>query len=108
MTIRETILAAATGIVLLLDTPILAEGCLDCGPPDPSPSVTSRQSDSDNAYTPNQRIYYGACTCDRFTVAWGFETQAFREEMARSQCLMLRHKQRCEVTDQSYIPGELK
>jgi hypothetical protein len=95
-------------LILCASTAHAEGGCWDdCEPPAPPPAVTPQLPDGDSEYTPGPRIFYAQCTCTEFRTAWGFETKAFREEMARSQCMMLRHKRQCEVTDQAY-EGVLK
>lgn len=65
--------------------------------------------DGESPYDPYARTYFATCFCDgRMTVAWGFETQAFRRQAAEHQCRVLNEKRRCAITDQEYGAGEGK
>jgi hypothetical protein len=64
--------------------------------------------DGDSNYDPYSRIYFATCTCDGLTVAWGFETEAFRRQAAVHQCQLRRERIGCELTDQEYGAGVLK
>ena len=88
----------------LLASPPFACGDGSCEPPPPppppvvTPNVTP-QPDGDSDHTPYIRQYYAICTCDKFKVAWGFETLEFREQAARTQCMILREKKSCKQPD---------
>lgn len=51
---------------------------------------------SDSIVTPYVRQYFAVCSCDKFRVAWGFETREFREMAAREQCEVIRKRRECE------------
>jgi hypothetical protein len=99
--------------LLLCATPALAEGCWDCEPPptvtpEPPPQIGEPVTiiitpDGDSPYDPYARTFFATCTCDGMTVAWGFETEAFRKQAAEAQCRTLNVKRRCAVSDQSYV-----
>ena len=103
-------------LLLLIASPALACGDQPCEPPPPPPpppptqppEVPTPPNDGDTVYSNYVRQYYSICTCDRFRVAWGFETQEFREQAARAQCLILREKKHCQITDPDVIIGPYK
>jgi hypothetical protein len=103
--------------LLLCATPALSEGCWDCEPEPEPPTVTPEPPpqigdpvtiiitpDGDSPYDPYARTFFATCTCDRVTVAWGFETEAFRRQAAVHQCQLRRERIGCELTDDNYVP----
>jgi hypothetical protein len=76
--------------------------------PGPETPVTVTTPNGGSAYDPYARTYFSTCTCDRVTVAWGFETPEFRKQAAVHQCSLRRERIGCELTDQEYGAGVLK
>lgn len=89
--------------IALTAVKVSACGNGECEPtpePEPKPPVVEvpdipKVEDNGFVYEPYSRIYYAVCTCDKFKVAWGFESLELRTNKARSQCEQRRIRKSC-------------
>jgi hypothetical protein len=91
-------LKVTTIIALLLTTiPALACGNGECDPdPEPERPSVEKTTEYDHSRPDSiQSNYYIVCTCDKFKVAWGFESLEVRTAKARMQCEQHRERISC-------------
>ncbi len=92
-----TKLTTITFVLALLSSPALACGNGECEPsPEPEPPSVEKTTEYDHSRPDSiQGNYYTICNCEKFKVAWGFESLEERTAKARMQCEQHRIRKSC-------------
>ncbi len=94
---KLTTIIVALGLSAFPVSVALACGNGECEPsPEPEPPSVEKTTEYDHS-RPDTGYgnYYSVCTCDKFKVAWGFESLELRTSKARSQCEQRRERIQC-------------
>lgn len=84
------LLTLAFVFVGLTSVKVMACGNGECDPEPEPPQVERPTPEREGNKSSTSGVYYSVCTCDKFKVAWGFESLEYRTAKARSQCEIKR------------------